>query len=143
MKSNKGITLTTLAVYITAVLIAVAILSVILSNFKKTVDVANDKMSDISQYNMFELYFLKEAKKTDNYIENIDNSSVLFTSGNKYQYKDNKIFLINDSKNKKIMLLSNVDKCVFLKNDEKEKTFIKVELTINSKDYKLETALGN
>lgn len=143
MKFNKGITLMSLAVYVTVVLIAVVMLSAVLSNFRKTADMANDKTTDISEYNMFELYFLKDAKKTENYIESIDNSFVQFTSGAKYEYKSNKIYLVNTSKNKEIILVNNVGECTFSKNDEKEKTFIRVELTINDKDYTLETAVGN
>lgn len=65
MKGNKGITLTSLIIYITAMMVVVALISTLTTFFSK-----NIKMSDINsntkQYTKFSSIFLDEINAKDN-----------------------------------------------------------------------------
>ena len=57
MKSEKGITLVSLLVYVIAMLIAITIITVITGYFYKNIDVSTEKYTAIAEYTKFNSYF--------------------------------------------------------------------------------------
>ena len=68
MKSNKGITLTSLIIYIIGMTIAVALISTLMSFFTKNIKVENIN-NDTTQYTKFSSIFSDEINNKNNIIE--------------------------------------------------------------------------
>ena len=68
MKSEKGITLTSLAIYIMVVIIVVGILATITVSLRSNIkDINKEGTSDI-EIDKFNMYFLQDVKKQGNQI---------------------------------------------------------------------------
>lgn len=104
MSNNRGITTTSLMIYVIAMLIVIGIIATITSFFYTNIINLEDNASEITKFNM---YFLQETKKENNEITKLaidSNSStpntldyITFQSGNTFTYRDNSIYY-NSSK---------------------------------------------
>ena len=127
MKSQKGITMASLGVYIVVSIIVVATLATIMANYKNSIKTMDNDAEYLSEYNKFNLYFLEEVKKPENSsmeransIETVDNdyNLIKFKTGNEFIYKiQEEILYLNKSTGEKIKLIKNVKKCTFEFND--------------------------
>ena len=63
MKSQKGITLTSLAIYIVLIFIVLGILATITANMQKGINDSNKSGAEIAEINKFNMYFLQEVKR--------------------------------------------------------------------------------
>lgn len=127
MKSQKGITLTSLVLYIMLVLIVLGILAVITASFQGNLKEVNEEGTKNSEIDSFNMYFLKEVKKQGNEVDTISENEISFTTGNKYSFRENVIYL-NDN----IKIAENIENCAFSDSLENGKTIITV--TIKAKD---------
>ena len=125
MKSQKGITLTSVTIYIVLVLIVVAILATVTSNFQSSVKEITKEGTEITEIDKFNMFFLQEVKKQGNGIEKISNTEILFKTGNKYTFNYNSINL-NDN----IIILENIENCEFSTKLENGKIVIIVKIKI-------------
>ena len=127
MKSQKGITMASLGVYIVVSIIVVATLATIMANYKNSIKTMDNDAEYSSEYNKFNLYFLEEVKKPENSSMERANSigtkeneynSIKFKTGNEFMYKiKEEILYLNKSTGEKIKLIKNVKKCAFEFND--------------------------
>lgn len=127
MKSQKGITMASLGVYIVVSIIVVATLATIMANYKNSIKTMDNDAEYLSEYNKFNLYFLEEVKKPENSSMERANSirtkeneynSIKFKTGNEFMYKiKEEILYLNKSTGEKIKLIKNVKKCAFEFND--------------------------
>lgn len=130
MKSEKGITLTSLIIYIIVTLIVLGILAVITSNFQSNVKQLDMDSSYSVEFDKFNSYFIEEVKKIDNFVMSVatDKSYIQFANGNVYQFSNGGVYLRKDEE---VILISNrVTDCTFETHEENEKTIIKVTMTI-------------
>lgn len=101
MSNEKGITLTSLIVYVAVMIIVLAILSSIITNFYSNTESTYANVKDAVEFNKFNIYFLKEVKLYDNAVDTInlenDTPYILFTSGNAFIFDNNKIYYNNIS----------------------------------------------
>lgn len=111
MKNNKGITLTSLVIYIAVIFVVLAALMRITIHFRNNmVEVA--EVGFETEFNKINLYMLDESKKTGNTIIKIseEGKRIRFESGNKYFYnEEEQIIYLND----KIKICENVEMCLF------------------------------
>lgn len=127
MKSQKGITMASLGVYIVVSIIVVATLATIMANYKNSIKTMDNDAEYSSEYNKFNLYFLEEVKKPENSSMERANSigtkeneynSIKFKTGNEFMYKiKEEILYLNKSTGEEIKLIKNVKKCTFEFND--------------------------
>lgn len=127
MKSEKGITLTSLVLYIMLVLIVLGILAVITASFQSNLKEVNKEGTKNSEVDSFNMCFLQEVKKQGNKISTISENEILFTTGNKFSFRGNMIYL-NDN----IKIAENIENCAFSDSLENGKTIITV--TIKARD---------
>ena len=139
MKNNKGITLTALVVYIAVMIIALGVISAIITQFYKNTKSLDADTDEILQLNRFNTYFLKEVKARGNKVDSIKDNYILFSSGNSFSLSNNEILYNN------IPICDKVKSITFKlgqNGDEKDKTIIYVQTTFNdftkSMHYKLE-----
>ena len=132
MKDSKGITLTSLIIYVIGMLIVVSIISTLTSFFYKNVNIGNIN-NDTTQFTKFSSIFSDEINRVNNSVlecrvleENgFKVSYIIFSSGNQYTFKsENKAIYKN-----KVKICENVDNCEF------SYTFIdsKYNITVNFK----------
>ena len=139
MKSQKGITLSSLTIYILLVLVIVGILATITANFQSNIKDMNDEGVSSSEIDKFNVYFLREVKRQGNGVESISDSEVIFKTGNKYTFKDEAIYL-NDN----IKIAENIEKCNFSSSIVNGKEVITVNIkAFNVEEREIEYVLSN
>ena len=124
MKKDSGLTITSIIIYIVAMLIVIGIIATITSFFYTNVNNANDNSNNISEITKFHMYFLDETTKKDNEINVITDNMVSFKSGNTFTFQDNSIYINN------IKICENIYNAQFKEEVINNKTVIKVLLKI-------------
>lgn len=120
MKSEKGITLITVTIYIIAMLIVVSVVSVLTGYFYKNVEITTSLEDINKQYTTFLSYFVREVNESGNKIvnptpPNANSTFVKFSNGNQYTFiSENKGIYYNT-----IKIASSITDCVFNVIDEK------------------------
>lgn len=122
MKSQRGITLLSLVVYVVGMSMVVAIVATITSFFYSNTKNMSESASNLSEFNKFNLEIAQEVKQTGNGISSIENDGtrIVFTSGNVYTFQDNGVY-----KNK-IKICTGVTNCQFRKGMQEEKEIVTV-----------------
>ena len=117
LKSNRGVTLTSLVIYIIGLTIVIALMGIISNYFYQNITDVTIKQNADEQYSKFLAYLTKDAN-SDNLIyvqsgvQNVDCVIFKFSDGTEHQYitKDEKMYYINSQsdKNEKILLCEKV-----------------------------------
>ncbi len=124
MNSSRGVTTTSLIIYVIAMLIVIGIIASITSFFYTNVTNLEDSSSNISVIEKFNMYFLQEVKNTNNDIVSVGERSITFLTGNTFTFQDNSIYL-NSSK-----ICENINKLAFSVEEVNSKKVITVLITI-------------
>lgn len=95
MKNQKGITLTSLVIYVVVMFIALGIMSSIINSFYNNNDTIEADTEEIREFNNFNTYFLKEIKKNGNSLDSIQDNYILFASGNSFSLNNESIYYNN------------------------------------------------
>lgn len=157
MKSQKGITMVSLIIYVVSFLLVAVTISGITTFFYNNIEVLDDSIGSNSQYNKFNLYLLNECKKEGNALlawrESDESKDVLQLADNESIEK--KFITFEDSAGKKnsfvyddensklyynsIKLCDNVEEFQMKVEEVTGKTvlkiFIKIEGTTFSTEY--------
>ena len=117
MKSNRGITLTSLVIYVIGLVIVIAVMGNFTGFFYKNLEYTTMNQNSNEQYSRFLSYITKDAN-SDNLIyvqsgvQNVDCVIFRFSDGTEHQYitKNEKMYYINSQsdKNEKILLCEKV-----------------------------------
>jgi hypothetical protein len=143
MKSNKGMTLISLMVYIIALAIVIGVISMFTKYFYKNKNETIVSNKTTEQYTMFLTYLTDDINSENVKDLNVDadNINLYFTDGSVHQYafdeSGKKIYyVLYDSKyvkQKQIVLCDNVESSEFSYDSENDK--IKTQIVINSITY--------
>lgn len=128
MKSEKGITLTSLIIYIIAMLVVVSTIAVMTKYFYGNLNYLTNKNQASKEYTSFNSYFTDEINAQENSVIYCEESIIIFNSGNQYTFKDNSIYM------NKINICNNVESCQFI-YDDADKTKVTVKINIAGKNY--------
>lgn len=143
MKNNRGITLTSLIIYLIGMVIVIGTIATLTSFFYKNINIQDINDDTTSQYTKFSSIFLNEINTENNFIidckTSIENetkiSYIIFSSGNQYTFNSgNKAIYKN-----KIKICENVDDCDFSYSFINSKYSIKV----NYKDKNIDMTGNN
>lgn len=124
MKNDRGITITSLIIYVIAMLIVIGIIANLTSFFYKNVLNLEDESTNISEISKFNMYFLEEVKNVNNSIVELSKNSITFVTGNTFTFQNNSIYLNN------IIICENVKNLDFSKEKINDKDVINVLITI-------------
>ena len=91
MKSEKGVTLTALAIYITVFILIILIMSFVSNYFFENVGQIKDSPKYVSEFNKFSMFFVADVKRNTTLISCSD-TELEFTDGTKYIYKNNAVY---------------------------------------------------
>ena len=138
MKSQRGVTLSSLIVYIITLLIALSILARIRMNFQSNLKEIEAESTSVVESDKINLFLLQETKKAGAFINDIADNYVEFNNGNRYLYvsDDKAIYLCNN--NHIIRIAGDIVSCKFTKEALNEKTSLKMELNIEFTNGKIE-----
>lgn len=140
MKNNRGITLTSIIVYIAIVIVVEAAVIRITTYFKNNMNDVAD-VSFETEFQKINLYLLEESKIVGNEIEEVEGTKIIFSNGNKYEYKTSeKSIYLNDV----IKICENVESCAFnQKIADNGKSVIVMTVQINETTRTVEYVIAN
>ena len=127
MKKENGVTLTSIIIYIIALLIVIGVVSALTSYFYKNVDVDGESKLTNSQFTKFTSFFTNEINEPGiKVIEKGENENVNYiTFSNKQTYtfsKQNNAIYLNEMK-----ICDKIDRCIFDYTNENGKFKITVD----------------
>lgn len=139
MKSEKGVTVISVTVYIIAMLLAVTVIGMLTGFFYKNIDISSNNSEINKQYTKFNAYFTDEVNIKGNAVsemkiidEGTENeiSLIVFSSGNQYTFiKQNKGIYFGHTK-----IATNIEECKFEKQENNGKTTITVKIVAENLD---------
>ena len=91
MRSEKGVTLLSLVIYMIIFTMVLGILTVISNYFYKNIYQVKETPKYISEFNKFSMFFVNDVK-SNNDIESITSTTLEFKDGTKYKFENNKIY---------------------------------------------------
>lgn len=145
MKSEKGITLISLTVYVIVMTLVIAVIATITTFFYQNIKDVNVDIDPITEYTTFNRYFSEEINRGNLDIleckteEDEKLSYVVFSNGVQYTYvAENKGIYRN-----KVKICRNIEKCIFSESIENGKDVIKVQFQAGKQDRTTTYTLKN
>ena len=140
MKSQKGITLISLIVYIIAMTIVIAVIAVISTYFYSNTHSLGDVINPLTEYTKFNTFFSDEVNHINIKILDCKENYVVFDNGVQYMFvPENKGIYRNQVK-----VCRNVKNCTFGQKIQNGKNIVTVTLEIEKGQAKtLEYTLKN
>ena len=126
MKSEQGVTLTSLVIYIAVATVLISTLAVMSSHFFANIQLVKNQSDYVVEYNKFNMFFIQDVKA--NKAASIIGTTIVFEDGTKYEYKDESIYR-NDKKIAKNIRTASFEPATYTVNNV-TKNLIKVNLNI-------------
>lgn len=124
MRTEKGITLTSLIIYIIVLIFIVSMLSAISSYFYANTSYISETGKYVSEFNKFNMYFIEDVKNNSD-IYSIDKNKIVFADGTIYTYTNESIY------RNKVEICNNIHGCSFEKREEVDtNNFVKKILNV-------------
>lgn len=135
MKSERGITITSLIVYIIGIVLVIAIMSVITTNFYKNVNNMTLEVNPIGEYTKFNSNFSEEVNTYNIRVleckETTDQNYIVFDNGVQYTYVPQNEAIYKN----KVKICRDVKSCTFTTSIVNGNDVVKVKLKIGEKEY--------
>ena len=126
MKSEQGVTLTSLVIYIAVATVLISTMAVMSSHFFANIQLVKNQSDYVVEYNKFNMFFIQDVKA--NKAASIIGTIIVFEDGTKYEYKDESIYR-NDKKIAKNIRTASFEPATYTVNNV-TKNLIKVNLNI-------------
>lgn len=141
LKSCKGITLTSLVIYVIVLMVVIALMSGFSGYFNKNINQITIKEESNEQFTRFLAYLTKDINNENiNFAKTGQENDIEYiiikfeeNEEHQYLYKKDSIYYINEAKNKKIRICNNVNSCDF-EYDNTNK-ILTVNIVINNEEY--------
>ena len=140
MKSQNGVTLTSLIIYVIAMSIIVATVATLTNYFHGNINGILNRTSASKEFTQFNSYFVNEVNNRDNSVlEELMNTQgdtkIVFSSGNQFTFAGNAIYF------NKVKICKEVTSCRFSYDSQTKKiTFI---AQFNGKTFNNEYTMQN
>lgn len=130
MKSERGVTLTALAIYIAIATIVISTMALLSSYFYNNMNLIKTDSSYVVEYNKFNMFFVQDVKS--NTKAEVVTDRITFEDGTEYQYRNGKIYRNNKE------ISTNIKNATFSKEtyivESTTKNIITVNLNIGEGD---------
>lgn len=126
MKSEQGVTLTSLVIYIAIATVLISTMAVMSSHFFANIQLVKNQSDYVVEYNKFNMFFIQDVKA--NKAASIIGTTIVFEDGTKYEYKNESIYR-NDKKIAKNIRTASFEPATYTVNNV-TKNLIKVNLNI-------------
>lgn len=129
MKSQRGVTLAGLIMYVIAMTVIVGIIGTITSFFYSNIENMNESATNLGEFNKFNVAFLEEVKKAGNSVYKIDKDGtrITFSSGTVFTFQDAGVY------QDRIKICKGVTNCRFSTRKQEEKEIVTVLIEIGKK----------
>ncbi|MCI9087660.1 MAG: hypothetical protein HFJ32_03795 [Clostridia bacterium] len=131
MKSEKGITLTSLIIYVVITTIAITAIAAFSSFFVSNMNEVKEQEKYAPEFNKFSMFFIGDVK--NNKIAEVTTNQVTFEDGTVYQYRQNEKAVYRNS----TKITEKVDSFSFSSTEEQvsstNKQIINVKMSIGGK----------
>ena len=130
MRTEKGVTLISVIIYVIVMLIMVSVMTVLTGYFYQNIDLTSTTESFNQQYTRFNTYFVQDINRKGIEVletneEETDSNAqkyIVFSSGNQYTFiKQNKAIYMNT-----IKIANNIEECTFTTQENDGKVLITV-----------------
>lgn len=143
MKSQKGVTLISLTIYIIAMSIVIGILATVTTFFYKDIKDVNIDIDPITQFTNFNSFFTDEVNNSNLRVVECGTDSnqnyIVFSNGVQYTYvPENKGIYRN-----KVKICRNVENCIFSETIKNGKSVITVDFKSENKERTINYTLQN
>ena len=125
MKSEKGVTLTSLVIYISVFLIIISIIDIISSSFKKNVVNIIDPPKYVAEFNSFSMFFVLDVKQNSD-VKSVNPTSLEFEDGTVYTIENGNIYRNN------FKIAKDVKNFTFTSSDYTENDFTKKIINVKA-----------
>lgn len=144
MNSQKGITLTSLIIYVAVIIVVIGILNFLTSRYRTDVIEMRTDATEEAEYSKFMLSFLEEVKKTNNSVIETNGSKITFSTGTVFEWDStDKSIYVQKNGQERFAISTNINKFdsmdIFKVDGEK----IKVTTKVNGKKRETEYVLSN
>lgn len=135
MKSEKGVTLTSLIIYVIGMVMVISIVSVLTTYFYRNIKNVGTNINPITEYTKFNSYFTNEINKNNIKILDCANGEkqnyIAFDDGVQYTFvKSNEGIYQNEAK-----ICKGITDCTFEQKMENGNEIINVKITIGEKEF--------
>ena len=142
MKSENGVTLTSLIVYIIAMVVVVATVATLTRYFYGNIDKLNDRNQSAKEYTSFNSFFTNDINIKGNKVltEISPEKKLIFSNGNQYTFAKQESDSTGLIYLNKIVICRDVKDCSFTYNDETKQITVNIEFKDGKKyenSYKL------
>ena len=128
MKSEKGVTLTSIMIYVIALTVVVLLIGRIITYFYRNVNNAEENTAANAEYLKFNSYFTDEINIEGNEVETCESNYIIFSqTQNQYTYQNGSIY------RGKVKIAKDIEFCEFYYNEENKE--ISVNMKIEDKYY--------
>lgn len=137
IKSNKGVTITGLVIYVSSFFMICAIIAVITTFFVNNTKFLSSEATASAEFDILNAYLAKEAKEENNIIVSTTSTSIKFSNYNEYMFKKEdseeygQIYLLNTVTNKYFIVANYVQEASFINNG----TSFSITMKILNKEY--------
>lgn len=130
MKRDSGVTLTSLIVYVIAMVIVVATVSTLTSYFYGNIDRLSNKTDGAKEYTAFNSFFTSEINDRSNKVltEVSSNTKLVFSSGNQYTFQNGMIYFNKIIICRNVTAPSNSEGKIFIYDDTKKQIGVNLEI---------------
>ncbi len=143
MKTQKGITMVSLVIYVASFFVVAGIIGAITTYFYQNMKIMDTSVGSAAEYNKLNVYFLKQTKEAGVTIQKYDGSeekgyiTFLLPDGKKNTF----VKLGNCLYFNQIKLCDNINKFKVTVNDGTEKKSIRVYVEISNRAYQTDYVL--
>lgn len=135
--NNKGITLISLTMYVVGITFVIIAVATLTSFFYNNIVDLRDSTDSLSEFDKFNVAFLKEIKNDEVGIVNIEKTKITFSNGVTFQFQDNGIY------RNYVKICEQIKDCQFSSTTMGENIVIKVYLEIGTDFAKTLEYVGN
>lgn len=130
MKSQRGITLVSLIVYVFVMTVVVGIIAVVTGNFMKSLRDANFYNDPIAEYTSFNSYFTEDINRKGVQVLECKEDYIVLDNDVQYSFiAENKGIYRNQVK-----ICWDIDSCTFSESEENGKTVVTIEFKAGGQD---------
>jgi hypothetical protein len=143
LRSNKGVTLLDLTIYMIAVMLIIGLMTGIRQFFYRNTDAVRETARYAAEFDNFNAYFVKDVKSSEDIVVDAENNTYTFSNGTIYTYKpyydSNEDVTIGDLYRNSVKIATNikefvcVPRTIYISNTRKQLLDVEIVIGVTSK----------
>ena len=130
MKSQKGITLISLTIYVIVMAIVIGVIAIVTGVFFKSLQQSNFYTDPIAEYTAFNSYFSEEVNHSGLKILNCEDNYVAFDNGIVYTFSEENQGIYRNQ----VKICKDIEECIFSETIKNGKQVVEVRIKAGSQD---------